>query len=89
MNFKELLDFLISQNEADRKNFGVGFMTPPAEAHEISQCIENTIKLFKFHLDENYAEILKYTDGFSRNGFNLYGSKQKEEPYYLEWALSR
>ncbi|EGR4435041.1 YrhA family protein [Vibrio cholerae] len=88
MNFKELLDFLISQNEADRQNFGVGFMTPPAETHEISQCIESTTKFFKFHLDENYAEILKYTDGFSCNGFNLYGSKQKDEPYYLDGIIA-
>ena len=37
----------------------------------------------KQRLSEDYFELLRITDGFSLNGFNLYSSSEKNENFYL------
>ena len=72
-----MLDKLRAQNEREHKVLGTGFFVLPASTNDIDECNKKANTLFNLSLSEDYISILKATDGFSCNGFNLYGCEQK------------
>ncbi|EPW1045234.1 YrhA family protein [Vibrio sp. B172a] len=87
MSDRDMLEMLKLQNEKEHQMFGVGFFVPSANDADVEQCKRKVEKLFNLKLDSDYLSILKETNGFSCNGFNLYGSEQKNEPYFLDGII--
>ncbi|GAB7221453.1 hypothetical protein VoSk93_06650 [Vibrio owensii] len=87
MSDRDMLEMLKLQNEKEHQMFGVGFFVPSANDTDVEQCIRKVEELFNLKLDSDYLSILKETNGFSCNGFNLYGSEQKNEPYFLDGII--
>jgi hypothetical protein len=82
-----MLDKLRAQNEKEHEVLGTGFFVLPASTNDIDECNKKANTLFSLSLSEDYISILKATDGFSCNGFNLYGCKQKHAPYFIDGIL--
>lgn len=84
MTFKEVLQALIHQHNEDESTFGAGFFLDSATSIELETLRDKVQEQFNVTLPDEYLEILKLTNGFSLNGLNLYGSAQKQEPYFLD-----
>ncbi|NAX20987.1 YrhA family protein [Vibrio sp. V39_P1S14PM300] len=87
MTFKEVLQALIHQHNEDESTFGAGFFLDSATSIELETLRDKVQEQFNVTLPDEYLEILKLTNGFSLNGLSLYGSVQKQEPYFLDGVI--
>ena len=82
-----MLDELKYRDKKEFDSFGVGFLVEPAMDVDVENCKRRVLDLFGLNLSSDYISILSISDGFSCNGFNLYGSKLRCEPYFIEGIL--
>ncbi|SKA52336.1 YrhA family protein [Photobacterium toruni] len=74
---------LYIENNKEIKSYGEGFLLPPASKEDIENLKLRMKNTFDMELSNDYLRLLSLSDGFSVNGFNLYGSKIFSNGYFI------
>ncbi|WNJ94327.1 YrhA family protein [Vibrio ruber] len=84
MSISDILSLLNSENQLEKNEYGEGFLLNAAEDTEIENLKKIVLAQFGIDVSSEYLEILKLSNGFSVNGFNLYGSKPYDEDFFID-----
>ena len=80
---KNLEKLLYCENKKEIDLYGEGFLLSPASEEDINILKDKMKNSFNIELSGDYLELLSLSDGFSVNGFNLYGSKIFSNGYFV------
>ncbi len=82
-----ILNTLSKENEKEINEFGHGFFLPPLDEESAATLAIVAQQALKQRLSEEYLTLIKITDGFSLDGFNLYSSSETNESFYLPGVI--